>query len=292
MKLLKENLLPHLFKFWISKSCMPWPSLGDPRYIQLTILLAYAIVAREIFHFERSHLVTFVCCLLAVTLDYLLGRYLYRKCKSPLSPLIIGLSSSLLIYSDSIWPYLCVATLAVLSKAFITYQGKHFYNPTNFGVAVILQFASAYATGYPMLFSGSLVASISFAILGIFTVVYAQQLEVSLSWLFGFIVFAWFRAYLDMAPLSAKIIAIFGPGFLLFTFHMISDPATAPKSQKARIAFGFSTAAIDALFRHFKLINSPIYSLFITSSIAPVIAHLRLGTKSKGIRALLALGRL
>src|SRR5207245_1784378 len=45
------------------------PPFRDPRYVQALVLTAYAVAAREVFHFERSHLVTLGCVTWAVALD-------------------------------------------------------------------------------------------------------------------------------------------------------------------------------------------------------------------------------
>jgi Na+-translocating ferredoxin:NAD+ oxidoreductase RnfD subunit len=247
------------------------PPISDPRYLQLAVLAAYAITAREVFHFERSHWTTLYCCSLSVCLDLLIGRFYYRKLVFPLSALIIGLASSLLIDARSPLPYLAVVSLASLSKAFIKGGGRHFFNPANFGVVLVLQLLPGDATGMPALFAGYLAPAIVFAVLGLATSAYARQLEVSLSWLGGFLVFGSLRAWLSSSPLAYVLAPVLSPAVLLFTFHMISDPATTPRTRKFRILFGSGVALLDSAMRYAQIPNAPFYSLFLVSCLLPWI---------------------
>jgi Na+-translocating ferredoxin:NAD+ oxidoreductase RnfD subunit len=261
---------------------MKIPGLRDARWLQLAVLLGYAIVAREVFHFERSHVTTAGCLAVAIGLDLLLGRFWFRKTNFPLSAAIIGLASSLLIDARTPYPYLAVAALGILSKAFLTYNGRHIFNPANFGVCVALLLAPQYVTGMPQLFSGYLAPSIVFAILGLITVWYARQLEVSLSWLAGFALFALPRALLGGTPVLLALAPLAGPGLLLYTFHMISDPATTPRTRVPRIAYGFAVAAGDALFRQLEIPYGNFYALLVVCAFLPWIREWEL-TKAQNI---------
>ena len=65
------------------------PHWRDPRYMQLAVLVGYAIAAREIFHFERSHWATLTCLATAIVLDVAFGALMYRHLVFPLSAAII-----------------------------------------------------------------------------------------------------------------------------------------------------------------------------------------------------------
>jgi enediyne biosynthesis protein E5 len=250
---------------------MVFPSRGDARFLQAAVLIGYAVTAREIFHFERSHLVTLLCILWAVILDLLFGFFKFKKLVFPLSALIIALASSLLIYARSPYPYLAVVTLAISSKALITYKAKHLFNPANFGVVAMLLLAPDSVTGMPALFSGYMTPSVIFAVLGLLTVIYAHQAEVSLSWVIGFVIFAFVRSQISGAPVVSALLPFFGPSFLLFSFHMISDPATTPRTRGYRIAYGLFAALLDAAFRFFQIPYGMFYSLFIVCCFLPWI---------------------
>jgi Na+-translocating ferredoxin:NAD+ oxidoreductase RnfD subunit len=257
------------------------PSFRDPRYVQVSILLTYALVAREFFHFERTHWTTAACIGTSIALDLMWGRLLFGRLNFPLSAMIIGCASSLLMDSRTPWIYGAAAIIATTSKALITYKGKHVFNPANFGVACMLLLLPEQAASMPHLFAGHIMPSIVFFSLGLFTVLWAGQTEISLSWLVGFVVFAFIRAGILNVPWERTVTPILGPGLLLFTFHMISDPGTTPRTRPWRLFFGVTVALIDALLRYKEIPGSPLFALLITAAIMPLIRDLENRSASK-----------
>jgi Na+-translocating ferredoxin:NAD+ oxidoreductase RnfD subunit len=241
------------------------PSWRDARYPQTVILIAYAFAARQWFNFEREHLVTLLCVAWAVVLDLLLGRFYFKKPVFPLSAVIIGLSSSILIDARAWYYFPVVVSLACLSKAFITHRGKHFFNPTNFGVVVAIQLLPSQVAAIPHLFSGYLWPSVIFGVLGVATVIYAHQTGVTFAWMGGFLLFAIYRAIH-----SGNGWVAFGPfmssSFLLFSFHMISDPGTTPRTMRYQIIFGLLAAFVDGMLRLYQVPHGQFYALFAVSA--------------------------
>ena len=245
-------------------------SLIDPRYIQLFILAGYAIAARESFGMERLHLVTFYTCAVAVVTDLLVGKFRYGQFRFPISALIIGFACSLLLDSREIWVHPLAAFIAVLSKGFILHSGKHYFNPANFGVVCLLLICPLQATGVPALFAGYLHPSLVFFAAGVVTVIIARQTLISFSWIAGFILFAFIRSSFTDVSFLVNLLPILGPSFLLFSFHMISDPATTPKKPSAKIAFAIAVAALDAVFRYKEIPYGNFYALFICGGFMPL----------------------
>jgi Na+-transporting NADH:ubiquinone oxidoreductase subunit NqrB len=246
------------------------PTLSDPRYIQLSVLLAYAVSAREFFNMDRPHLVTLGCCCLAALLDVLIGVVKFKTFRFPISALIIGLATSLLIDSRYWSVYFIAASLGIFSKAFITVGGRHIFNPANFGVVCVLAVLPQFVTGIPSLFGAFILPSLVFLALGVLTVWRANQRTVSFSWLFGFILFSVIRGNVTGSGFLLSVLPILSPSLLLFSFHMISDPATAPDSTRGRVLFGFLIAAMDGLFRLWQLPFGNFYALFAVAALLPL----------------------
>jgi Na+-translocating ferredoxin:NAD+ oxidoreductase RnfD subunit len=204
-------------------------------------------------------------------LDAGVGYFKFKVVYFPLSPIIIALSTSLLIDARTPYPYLFVAALSTLSKAFITYKERHFFNPTNLGVVLALQLLPTYVTGMPTLFSGLYMPSVFFFTLGLFTAFYAKQMDTVISWLLAFLAFGVVRSYLAGSSLILALAPSLGPAFLLFTFHMITDPSTTPATQKYRIFFAVGVALLDAVFRYQQIPYGTFYALFILSTVTPWI---------------------
>lgn len=245
------------------------PSLRDPRYLQISVLLAYSILAREVFYMDRPHWVTLVTCAITLTADFFIGYLFYKVIRFPLSSIIVSLAATLLIDSRVWWVYPLVGIFAVCSKALITNKGRHYFNPANFGVALCLLLIPYHTTAIPSLFGGLIVPSLIFAGLGLLTILYAKQLAVPLSWLSGFLFFGILRHLYFGINLPIALAPALGASFLIFTFHMISDPQTTPRSTKYRILFGFLVAAIDAGFRAYSVPYGNFYALFICCALVP-----------------------
>src|SRR6185369_5864746 len=131
----------------------------------------------------------------------------------------------------------------------ITWRGRHLFNPACFGVTVMLQLAPWWVTGMPSFFGGYLTPSLVFAALGLVTVLYARQTAVSLSFIAGFLALGLLRAAALRSSVRVVLGPALGPAFLLFSFHMISDPSTTPRTTRMRITFGLAVALLDAAFR-------------------------------------------
>lgn len=245
---------------------LPAPNWRDPRYLQLSVLLTYSIAAREVFAMDRPHWVTALCCLTAICLDVTIGVLKYRVLRFPVSAVIIGLATSLLL--DSRYPviYVLAVCLAILSKGFIKNGQWHIFNPANFGVVAILLCFPYHATGIPSLFSGLFLPSCVFFFLGALTVYYARQVTVSLAWIGGFLSFAAIRALVIGANPLVLSLPLLSPSLLLFSFHMISDPATAPHSSRGRVLYGLFIALFDGVLRHLQIPYGNFYALFLTTA--------------------------
>ncbi|MBI3556429.1 MAG: RnfABCDGE type electron transport complex subunit D [Deltaproteobacteria bacterium] len=245
------------------------PGARDPRYMQLTMLLGYSIAARYIFHLERPQFVTALALTEAVVLDLLLGHFYYKKIVFPLSAMIIALACTILI-SVSRWEYYLLAVLlAIASKAFCTYRGRHFLNPANFGVVLLIQLLPAKVAAIPHLFTGYLWPSIVFATLGSVTSIYAGQVDISLSWIVGFLIFGLVRAALTGADPLFVLAPMLSSSFLVFSFHMLSDPATTPRYRRNRIAYAVFVAFIDAVLRYYQVISGMLYALVFAATLLP-----------------------
>ena len=259
-----------------------FPNLHDPRWMQVSILAVYAIVAREVFNFERSHWITAGLLIWAISLDFVIGWTQYKISRVPIGSAVIAFACGLLIDSPHPGLYFIAVTIGVLSKSFFTYKNKHYMNPANFSVVLIFLLGSGYATGIQNLFAGYILPSCAFLSLGLLNVYYAKQLTLTLSFFAAFLLFAGVRWLLGTYWLLA-----FGPclspGFLLFTFHMLSDPATTPRSKKMQIFFSIGVAIFDAFFRYYLIPYGQFFALFCFNSLMPLLRDFEENRNMKSI---------
>ena len=254
----------------MSSSVLALPHWTDKRWLQASIHLTYALVARYGFNFESSIGNLFSTLAFCMLIDVLMSRLLYQKPNNILTSAIIAFGCSLMIYSPSIYPYLGAVTAAILSKAFLRYNGRHVFNPSNFGIVVMLALFPNWTVTSGNLFSGYWGPSMLFFILGTINVVWARQTTVAFTWLGAFVVLNYFRGIIIDSTFPLPLLVL-NPLIILFTFHMITDPATNPRTTLFKVLFGLFVAVADVALRFYGVIGSQFYALFLASCFMPYI---------------------
>ncbi|MDD4975713.1 MAG: RnfABCDGE type electron transport complex subunit D [Bacteriovorax sp.] len=157
--------------------------------------------------------------------------------------------------------------MAQFSRCFITIDKKHFLNPATFGLVFVLQFFAGHAISTQKLFSAYIITTILFLVLGLITSFYARQLRISLSFILGYLLMGLLRLVLFNVPLVSILGIMITPTFYLFSFHMLSDPVTAPKNNNDKIYAGAIVALIDGIFRMAEIPYGQFYASLITGCI-------------------------
>jgi hypothetical protein len=176
-----------------------------------------------------------------------------------LSAHITGLACAMLLYANSrLLPVAFAAAAGIASKAmFRTDTGRgsrHFLNPSNFGITLTLLLYPWVGIAPPYHFTENLDGAGDW-ILPAFIVCagtflnarFTHRLPLIAAWLAGFIAQAGLRSYWNGTPLTPALVPMTGVAFLLFTFYMVTDPATTPARRNGQIAFGLSMAAAYGL---------------------------------------------
>ncbi len=110
----------------------------DPRWYQiaaLVLLLFYGLIRVRIDVRPWQAIQLLAAALLA---QYLCGRLWKLKACEPKSALISGLSLCLLLRTNSTLLAVATALAAIASKFVLRWNGKHVFNPTNFGLVLML----------------------------------------------------------------------------------------------------------------------------------------------------------
>jgi Na+-transporting NADH:ubiquinone oxidoreductase subunit NqrB len=163
------------------------------------------------------------------------------------------------------------AVVTILSKFTLRWNGKHIFNPTNFGlVAMMLLTGEVWVS--PGQWGSHAYLGFLIASLGGLVVYRAARSDVTYAFLVLYTLILFGRALWLGDPLSIPLHQIQNGAFLIFSFYMISDPKTTPNSRAGRILFAFLVAA-GAGFVHFGLFrtNGLLWSLAFFSLFVPVI---------------------
>ena len=251
-----------------------WRRPPDPRLYQigaLALFLAYGVTALS-FDVTPARAAMLVGAALGT--QYACTRIWRLPAFEPKSALVSGLSLGLLLRTNDAAIAAAGAALAVGSKFLLRWNGKHVFNPTNFGLA-----AAVLATGRAWVSPGQWGAPAFFAFLvacaGGLVVTRAARADVTAAFLAGYAGLLLARSAWLGEPLAIPLHRLQSGALLLFAFFMISDPKTTPDSREGRILFGL-LVAFGAAFVQFRLFraNGPIWALFALSPLTPLIDRL------------------
>ena len=246
----------------------------DPRVYQIACLATLLVYGWWALGFDVGAGQIVVTLASALAAQYAFGRAAGLPWFDPKSALISGLSLCLLLRTDE--PLLAAigALLAIGGKFVLRVRGKHVFNPTNFGLMVMVigsdrVWASSGQWGATGFFAFLM------ACLGGLVAHRALRSDVSWAFLASWAAFLVGRAYGLGDPLAIPLHQLESGALLLFTFFMISDPKTTPDARPARIAFGILVAA-GAFYVQFRLFrpNGLLWALFVLTPLVPLLDRL------------------
>lgn len=172
---------------------------------------------------------------------------------------ITGLAVNMLIYvNDMVWGLVFGVVVAIGAKwvlrAPVRGRLRHFMNPSNLGITVILLVLPWASIAPPYQFTenidGGLDWLVPAVIITLGTMLNAKltgRMWLVLSWIVGFAAQAVIRGVLFGTSIPSALAMMTGVAFILFSNYMISDPGTTPGSRLGQIAFGGGTAAVYGL---------------------------------------------
>lgn len=258
----------------------PTSLLADARVWQiasLSFLLVFGI-ARLGFDQQPSAVALIVGTALAT--QYACGRLVGLPRFDPMSPLITGLSLSILLRAgDPAW-LAAGAALAIGSKFALRYDGKHIFNPANFALgALILGGAPAWIS--PAQWGSATWAAFLFLSLAILVLSRAKRADIAIAFLLAYAAILLARALYLGDPLAIPLKQMQSGALLLFAFFMISDPKTTPDTRAMRIVFAVLVALLAAAITFVAWRpEGLVFALFLLSPIVPLLDRMSQGRRS------------
>jgi hypothetical protein len=173
-----------------------------------------------------------------------------------LSAHITALAISMLIYTNArIGPTVFATAVALGSKALFRVRvgagSRHVLNPSNFGITATLLLFPWVGIAPPYHFTENLrgvgdwlLPLVIICSGSLLNIKLTRKLPLILAWLGGFVAQAVLRSLLLGSALGAALLPMTGVAFILFTFYMVTDPATTPTEPRAQALFGLSVAAV------------------------------------------------
>ena len=261
---------------------------GGLRRFALAIT-ALNVLGHAWFGFEQSFaqpvlavLAAYATELLLETVDALANRRPARFLGGPmclvdflLSAHITGLACAMLLYANArVLPVVFAAIAAIASKSLfrvtVGSRSRHFLNPSNIGITATLLLFPWVGIAPPYQFTENLdipgdlllpgIIVVSGSLLNVF---FTRRVPLILSWLVGFGAQAALRSVIFDSPLTIELLPMTGVAFILYTFYMVTDPATTPDRTSSQVLFGLSVAATYGLLMTLHIVFGLFFALAI-----------------------------
>lgn len=184
------------------------------------------------------------------------------------SAYISGNSAGILVRSPMIWPFALCAAISIASKYVFRFRGTHIWNPTNFGIVIMLLIASDSMAVLSIQWGSNMWAMLAIWIVGLAVISKVKLFHVCAVYVLSFIGFAWLRSVYSGELFLAEIAPLTGPMYQLFVLFMITDPKTTVSTKNGRMLVAFLIAMVEMFFRLGEAVYAPFYALFIVGPIA------------------------
>jgi hypothetical protein len=243
----------------------------DNRYLAPILVTLVLIVGQVTFGFLESWSRTFLAIGVSIAVELLLGRLLGGAWPHLASSYISGISIGMLIRSPEFWPYALCAAISITSKYVLRMDGRHLWNPSNFGVSAVLFLAPQTVSLLSIQWGNNIWPMLVIWVLGFVIVWRVGRLHVSATYVAAFVAFAFLRSAITGNPWQATLAPITGPMYQLFIFFMVTDPKVSVGPKWAQVVVVIAVAFVEMLLRLNEVIYAPFYSLCLVGPAALLI---------------------
>jgi hypothetical protein len=194
-----------------------------------------------------------------------------------LSAHISGLAVSMLLYANERLAVVAfAAAAAIASKSVLRVPvgagRRHFLNPSNLGISFTLLLFPWVGIAPPYHFTENLHGVGDWILPGIIVVsgtllnaLFTERLPLIAAWLATFALQAFVRSAMLGTPVQAALLPMTGVAFILYTFYMITDPATTPTSVRGQLVFGSAVAVTYGVLMTLHVVFGLFFALSIVS---------------------------
>ena len=247
--------------------------LADARHFQIATLAALAAIQMTCFDLCATPAqagVTIAAALVAQFADARLGG----TAVDWRSPLITGLSLTLLLRTNSPGLWATAAVLAIGSKFVLRWRGKHVFNPATFAIVALLVASPDVWVSPGQWGSAIWLATLLVCCAGL-VLQRAGRADTAVTFLGAFTGLLTMRAIWLGDPLTIPLHQLQSGSLLLFSFFMITDPRSTPDRRLGRILFATAVAGLAYWLQfRWQLRTGLFFALFALSPLTPLIDRL------------------
>src|SRR5258707_12583641 len=241
------------------------------RYIAPLFITFILLVGHLSYGILESYWKTGLAIVTALVVELILGRIFFGKWLNLASAYITGISVGILVRSPAFWPYALCSAISIMSKYVLRVKGRHIWNPSNFGIAVLLFLAPETMAVLSIQWGNNYWSLLVIWVLGSIIIWRARRFHICATYVVSFFLFAFLRSWITGDPWQAEIAPITGPMYQLFVFFMITDPKTTVRSWAGQCAVAFCVALAEVILRLDQVVYAPIFALFFVGPAANLI---------------------
>jgi Na+-transporting NADH:ubiquinone oxidoreductase subunit NqrB len=186
------------------------------------------------------------------------------------SPMITALGLSLLLRVDQPLTMAIAAVGAIGAKFLLRWQGKHLFNPANFGIVVALCLTQD-AWVSPGQWGASLWLVGVFLMAGGLVLQRVGRWDTTVAFLGGYVGLEALRNLYLGWTWDVWAHRMMNGSLILFALFMITDPRTIPNSRIGRVIWSLLIAALAFVLRNLFFVNTAvIWALFLVAPLTPL----------------------
>ena len=243
----------------------------ENRYLAPMFITCILAAAQLSFGVLESYSRTALAIITALGTELVLGRFFWGKWPNLASGYVSGISVGILVRSPAMWPYALCSMLSITSKYVLRVKGRHLWNPSNFGICVLLVLAPEAVSSLGIQWGNYLPPMMIVWILGSLIIWQAKRFHICATYVISFFLFAYVRTWITGHPFLAELAPITGPMYQLFIFFMITDPKTTVQTKWGQCVVVFLVALVEMVLRLNESVYAPLYALFLVGPAANLI---------------------
>src|SRR6202167_5286093 len=240
----------------------------DNRYIAPAFITCILLTGHLTFGILESYQKTLLAIVTSILLELVLGQIFYRKWIHPASAYISGISVGILVRSPAYWPYALCSAISITSKYVLRVKDRHIWNPSNFGISVMLFLAAETVATLSIQWGNYLWPMVVIWALGSGIIWRLHRFHITGVYVASFVVFAFLRSWITGSPWQSELAPITRPMYQLFIFFNITDPKTTVRSKRGQCVVVFLVALVEMLLRLDQIVYAPFYALFVVAPAA------------------------
>jgi Na+-translocating ferredoxin:NAD+ oxidoreductase RnfD subunit len=243
----------------------------DSRFVPPVFITCILLAGQLSFGMLESYQKTLLAIVASIATELVLSRIFAGKWPHLASSYITGISVGILIRSPAFWPYALCSAISITSKYVLRVRGRHIWNPSNFGICVMLFLAYETVASLSIQWGNYLLPLVVIWLLGFVIVWRLRRFHITATYVVSFIALSLLRSVITGHPWAAEVAPITGPMYQLFIFFMITDPKTTAHSKAGQCAVAFAIALVEMILRLAQVVHAPYYALFMVGPAANLI---------------------